>query len=44
MFYWKNNKCYGTNDDAKILCNNKYAVDSFDVKYLKDILPKLDKE
>ena len=43
LIYPSNNKCYGLNTDAKILCNNKYAVDSFDVKYLKQVFEKLDK-
>lgn len=43
LIYYKNNKCYGINTDAKLLCENKYAVDAFDVKYLKQVFIKLDK-
>ncbi|MFZ2150417.1 MAG: hypothetical protein WAZ12_04565 [Candidatus Absconditicoccaceae bacterium] len=44
LIYPKNNKCYGINIDAKTLCSNKYAIDGFDVKYLKQIFTKLDKD
>lgn len=41
LIYPKNNTCYGLNNDAKILCDNKYDVDNFDVKNLEDIITKL---
>jgi len=41
IFYQKDNTCYGLDNGAKLLCNNRQAVDSFDISFLKSILPKV---
>ena len=41
LFFLQNNKCYGINHDAKILCENGISVDNFDVKTLKPLLAQM---
>ena len=37
LFFPVSETCYGFNHDAKILCNNAEAIDSFDISLLKEI-------
>jgi hypothetical protein len=40
----KNDTCYGTNAQAKLLCNNAEAIESFDIPTLQKILTELKEE
>lgn len=37
----KNDKCYGTNRQAKLLCNNAQAIESFNIPTLESLLAQL---
>jgi hypothetical protein len=37
----KNNKCYGTDAAAKLLCNNAEAIENFNVPTLESLLTQL---
>jgi len=41
MFTIKDNVCYGTNSQAKLLCNNAEAIENFDVATLQSLFAKM---
>jgi len=41
IFYPKDNVCYGTNGQAKLLCKNAQAIENFNVPTLKTIFAQL---
>ena len=40
LFYPKDNVCYGTDRQAKMLCNNAQAIESFNVPTLQTLFTK----
>ena len=43
LFYPKNNECYGTNSQAKLLCKNAQAIDNFNVPTLQTLFAQVKK-
>ncbi len=43
MLYPMNDTCYGVNHDAKLLCNNAAAIDSFDINRIKILFAEVKK-
>lgn len=43
-FWWWDNKCYWVYKDAKILCDNKIAIEIFNTSALKSVLSTMDKD
>ncbi|MCX6822574.1 MAG: hypothetical protein NTX91_01065 [candidate division SR1 bacterium] len=43
MAYPMNNTCYGVNHDAKLLCQNATAIDSFDINRIKILFAEVKK-
>lgn len=44
LFTLKDNVCYGTNHDAKLLCNNAQAIEAFDVPTLTSLFAQVKPE
>ena len=42
--YSKDMTCYGRNEEAKVLCENKYAVDVFHVPTMRMLFDQMDPE
>jgi len=42
LIYSKDMKCYGINKEAKMLCENKYAVDVFHIPTMRTLFDKMD--
>lgn len=41
LFYSKNDTCYGLNTQAKLLCKNAQAIESFNVPTLQSLFAKM---
>lgn len=41
LFTLKDNVCYGTNHDAKLLCNNAQAIEAFDIPTLTSLFAQV---